>query len=106
MKKADLHLHTNFSDGSFTPQELVVRAHQAGLACIAVTDHDCVDAVVPAIRAAGDSLEVIAGVELTAEQETKEFHILGYFIDITCQELNEELHRDSCPSQKPRIRYY
>ena len=43
MKFADLHLHTMFSDGTFTPEELVLRAQNVGLACIALTDHDSVE---------------------------------------------------------------
>jgi predicted metal-dependent phosphoesterase TrpH len=43
MKFADLHLHTQFSDGTFTPEELVLHAQKQGLACIALTDHDTVE---------------------------------------------------------------
>ena len=64
MKFADLHLHTNFSDGTFTPRELVEAAKKADLACIGLTDHDCLAGVKPVMDAAGESLEVIPGVEL------------------------------------------
>ena len=43
MKFADLHLHTQFSDGTFTPEELAGRAQNCGLVCIALTDHDTVE---------------------------------------------------------------
>ena len=46
MKYADLHVHTNFSDGTFTPEEVVRYAKQKELACIAICDHDCVGGVV------------------------------------------------------------
>jgi predicted metal-dependent phosphoesterase TrpH len=78
--RADLHTHTTFSDGTHTPAELVERARKAGLAAVAVTDHDTTAGVEPARRAAS-GLEVIAGVEITAEFREAELHLLGYFID-------------------------
>jgi predicted metal-dependent phosphoesterase TrpH len=82
MKFADLHLHTQFSDGTFTPEELVLRAQNAGLACIALTDHDTVEGCARAAAACADvKMEFISGAELTAEHEDTEVHILGYFLD-------------------------
>lgn len=81
MKYADLHVHTNFSDGTFTPEEVVRRANAKGLSCIAICDHDCVDGIPPAIECAGATpLEIIPGVELTVIKNSKEIHVLGYFI--------------------------
>ena len=83
MKFADLHLHTLFSDGTFTPEELVLRAQKAGLACIALTDHDSVEGCERAATAcAAVQMDFIAGSELTAEHKDTEVHILGYFLDI------------------------
>jgi hypothetical protein len=81
----DLHVHTNYSDGAFTPEEAVRFAHGAGLAAISITDHDTVDAI-PAALAEGAILgvEVIPGIELSAELQdvhTTEMHILGYYIN-------------------------
>jgi len=82
MKFADLHLHTQFSDGTFTPEELVFRAQKAGLACIALTDHDSVEGCERAAAAcAAVQMEFISGAELTAEHEDTEVHVLGYFLD-------------------------
>ena len=82
MKYADLHLHTLFSDGTYTPEELVSGSLKAGLAAIAVVDHDTVDAVSPSIKAAeGRGLEVLPGIELSAAFNGQEVHILGYLID-------------------------
>jgi predicted metal-dependent phosphoesterase TrpH len=82
MKFADLHLHTQFSDGTFTPEELVLRAQNAGLACIALTDHDSVEGCERAAAAcAAVKMEFISGSELTAEHEDTEVHVLGYFLD-------------------------
>ena len=82
MKFADLHLHTQFSDGTFTPEELVQRAQKAGLACIALTDHDTVEGCERAAAACANvKMEFISGAELTAEHEDTEVHVLGYFLD-------------------------
>ncbi|MBI3314440.1 MAG: PHP domain-containing protein [Candidatus Omnitrophica bacterium] len=78
----DLHIHTYYSDGTSSPEEVVADALNAGLACIAVTDHDITQGVAPAVAAAKPSgLEVIPGIELSSEIEGKDVHILGYFID-------------------------
>ena len=82
MKFADLHLHTQFSDGTFTPEELVLHAQQHGLACIALTDHDSVEGCERAAAACATvKMEFIPGAELTAEHADTEVHILGYFLD-------------------------
>ncbi|MBU4149592.1 MAG: PHP domain-containing protein [Candidatus Omnitrophica bacterium] len=81
-KTADLHVHTHLSDGTFTPEKVVEYAKASGLSAIAITDHDCCCAITPAILAAKDlDVEIIPGVELTAEVDDTEIHILGYFID-------------------------
>lgn len=82
MKFADLHLHTQFSDGTFTPEELVLHAQKNGLSCIALTDHDTVEGCARAAAAcAAVQMGFIPGSELTAEHEDTEVHILGYFLD-------------------------
>jgi predicted metal-dependent phosphoesterase TrpH len=78
---ADLHLHTRHSDGTFTPAEVVRHAGEAGLSCIALTDHDTVAGVAEmaeCCRAAG--MEFIPGIELTAHLGEREVHVLGYFV--------------------------
>jgi len=81
MKSADLHIHTTCSDGILAPADLVRAAAQAGLAAIAITDHDTFDGVAPAQAAAG--LEIIPGVELTCQVRKNEVHLLGYFFTDT-----------------------
>jgi predicted metal-dependent phosphoesterase TrpH len=76
----DLHAHTSCSDGRLTPEELVDLAKKAGLAALAITDHDTVDGIAPAIRYA-DGLEVVSGVELSASEGQSDIHVLGYFLD-------------------------
>jgi len=80
--RADLHLHSYYSDGTLTPTGIVERALARGLTAIALTDHDSVDGLEEArARAEGTGLEVIAGVELSAHDGGVEVHMLGYFVD-------------------------
>jgi len=76
----DLHVHTNFSDGVLTPEEAVRRAENRGLKGLAITDHDTVGGVEPALKRAR-RLELVPGVELSTETEDEEIHILGYYVD-------------------------
>ena len=79
---ADLHLHTLFSDGTFTPEELAARGKELNLVAMALTDHDTVEGCERMGRACADlGVEFIVGTELTAEFAEKEVHLLGYFID-------------------------
>jgi len=79
---ADLHVHTNYSDSTFSPEEVIQAAMNKDIDSIAVTDHDCVGGIPFCIEYGRDKdIEVIPGVEVTAEKETCEIHILGLFID-------------------------
>ena len=101
---ADLHLHTNFSDGTYTPEELVAQASRHGLAAIALTDHDTVEGCARARQACDTAgIEFLTGTELTAEQEGNELHILGYEVDTTNRRLLEEIARFQSVRQE-RIR--
>jgi predicted metal-dependent phosphoesterase TrpH len=91
---ADLHLHTLFSDGTFSPEELARRGEQAGLVAMALTDHDTVEGcarMAAACQALG--IEFITGTELTAEFEGHEVHLLGYFVDTRQQKLLDEIKK-------------
>jgi len=92
MNFADLHLHTICSDGTLNPDELVRQACEAGLSAIAVTDHDTVSGFARA-REAGQKagVEVLPGVELTAELDKVEIHVLGYLFDCNYQPLLDKL---------------
>ncbi len=81
-KFADLHVHTSASDGIYSPEEVLRRAKEAGLAAVGISDHDSVEG----IRAALDvdekyGVEVVPGIELSSERGENEVHILGYFFD-------------------------
>ncbi|HUI09929.1 MAG TPA: PHP domain-containing protein [Bacteroidota bacterium] len=90
--KADLHLHTTYSDGALSPSELVDRARQAGLTAISITDHDHTGALGEALAlGARAGIEVIPGVELSTMVGESDVHILGYFIDPGDARLQEYL---------------
>lgn len=92
MKFADLHLHTVFSDGTYTPEELIREAFSLGLSAVAVVDHDTVLGIEQVCQAGLLSgIEVLPGVELTAEYKNREIHILGYLIDYKSKSLIEKL---------------
>jgi predicted metal-dependent phosphoesterase TrpH len=89
---ADLHLHTNFSDGTYTPEELAGHAHRCGLKAIALTDHDTMEGCArTAAACAGLGVEFIPGTELTCEHEGHELHLLGYYLDSENPRLAAEL---------------
>jgi predicted metal-dependent phosphoesterase TrpH len=89
---ADLHIHTNFSDSTASPEEVVTEAHARGLSCIAVTDHDTVDGLPHVFAAAKPlDLEVIPGVELSSEYQGKDIHMLGYCFDLNDSPLVRQL---------------
>lgn len=89
---ADLHLHTRFSDGTNTPEELVAEACRHELAALALTDHDTVEGCAPtSVACAAAGIELLSGVELTAEHEDQELHLLGYGMDISNAKLLAEL---------------
>jgi predicted metal-dependent phosphoesterase TrpH len=89
---ADLHVHSNFSDGLLSPEEIVRKARDAGLTVISITDHDIVEGIEPAI-AEGEKagVKVIPGIEFTTDLPDTEIHILGYYIDYKAQWLKELL---------------
>jgi hypothetical protein len=81
LKRIDLHTHTTASDGTLSPTELVRLARGAGLAAVAVTDHDTVDGLGEALEAGRAlGLEVVPGIEISAEFQPGTMHMLGYFI--------------------------
>ena len=89
---ADLHIHTYYSDGTSSPDEVVAQALSAGLGCIAVTDHDVLDGIRPTQSAAAASgLEIVPGIELSSELDGRDIHLLGYFIDCGPGPLAERL---------------
>ncbi len=95
MSLVDLHLHSTASDGRLSPEALVGKAAELGLEVIALTDHDTVDGINAALKAAADfpQLTLIPGVEISTDLPGGEAHVLGYFIDYTNRELEAALER-------------
>ena len=90
----DLHVHSNKSDGSFSPAQVVELACQKGLTAFALTDHDTTDGLDEAKRA-GQSLgiEVISGIEFSTEYHGKDIHIVGLFIEEKSPVFQEHLQK-------------
>jgi predicted metal-dependent phosphoesterase TrpH len=83
MTFVDLHTHSNASDGTLPPRDLVRLAKERGLAALALTDHDTIDGLPQAVAAGVEwGIEIIPGVEISAKHTTQSsMHILGYFLD-------------------------
>ena len=78
----DLHLHTRASDGALEPAELVGRLWRAGIRTFSVTDHDTVAGLAAAAAAAAQyGMDCVPGIEITAIDDGRDVHVLGYFID-------------------------
>ncbi len=102
MKAVDLHVHSTFSDGTLSPEELVQKAAQLGLAAMALTDHDTVDGIDQAVMAASETnVELIPGIELSTFYDKKEIHIVGLYIDYTDKLFKKELENlKSCRERR------
>lgn len=106
-RRADLHIHTTASDGSYTPSQAVALARQAKLAAIAITDHDTLAGLAEARRTAAEmptpTVDVIPGVEITTTFQGRELHLLGYFVRDDDVGLNTLLER-TCALRRVRFR--
>lgn len=92
---SDLHTHTNFSDGSFSPEELVAEAKKVGLKYLSVTDHDTVEGVKFLYENGlypDKGIKFIPGIEFSANHTTCDVHILGYNVDIYDGALSEMIN--------------
>jgi predicted metal-dependent phosphoesterase TrpH len=90
----DLHLHTTASDGTCSPEELMLRASAAGIHTLAITDHDTMAAVPKAAQLAGErGMTLVPGVEITAVENGRDVHVLGYFLRAGTPELTALIGR-------------
>lgn len=90
--KIDLHMHTTYSDGAFSPTELVLKAKSTGLDVISITDHDSINGIKEAMAVGKEvGVEIIPGLEISTDLDEKEIHLLAYFIDIDNEELQKYL---------------
>jgi len=106
----DLHIHSNASDGTLSPAEIIRTAKHLNLAAIAITDHDSVEGCRHALELGlPDALKFMTGVEISSSPPpafgSGSLHILGYSIDIDNPDLNSELHklRSARESRNPKI---
>lgn len=97
MTSVDLHLHTTASDGRCAPDELVRRAHMAGIRVISVTDHDTRAGEAAARVAAAElQMELISGIEITAVFHGRDVHVLGYGLPPDVSEIDTILAAQRC----------
>lgn len=93
-KRADLHMHSSCSDGTQTPEEVVIASKDVGMSCIAISDHDTIDAIKPAIACGKEhGVEVIPAIELSTEIDKKDVHMLGYLFDYENAEFLEVINK-------------
>ena len=94
MKLIDLHVHSDCSDGTFTPEELVSLAKGQGLSCFALTDHDTVKGFSAALAAGKrEGIEVLPGIEFSTEYHGKDIHIVGIEFDYESPYFLSEIRR-------------
>lgn len=80
----DLHLHSTASDGTYSPEQIIERAHELGFTTISLTDHDTIAGIKQAIiKGKQLGVEVIPGLELNTDYNGQEIHVLGYYFDLT-----------------------
>jgi predicted metal-dependent phosphoesterase TrpH len=106
MSRLDLHLHTTFSDGSFSPDEVLAMADKVHVRALAITDHDTVDGIPEALEAGQRlGIEVIPGIEISSRWRESEMHILGYFLDWQDPAFHRHLarFRETRHQRNPRI---
>lgn len=91
--RADLHVHSNRSDGVLSPTALVELAVSRGVRIMALTDHDSVEGIPEALEAASryPDFTLIPGAEMSTDIPSGEVHVLGYFLDPNDSRLQEEL---------------
>lgn len=90
---ADLHIHSTFSDGQMSPEQIIRKARKLNLMAISITDHDTISGIYPAIHLAKNlnSIEIIPGIEISTDYKRQEVHILGYYIDYNSKYLKSVL---------------
>ena len=98
MNRIDLHTHSNKSDGTLSPSELVQEAYASGLYAVALTDHDTADGLSEAIESwksleKKHPFEFIPGIELAVSYMERELHIVGLYLDIESKGFKEALTR-------------
>ena len=109
MKTCDLHTHSVYSDGTYTPGQIIDAAVELGLSAVALCDHNTVDGVPDFLRAAeGRDIEAVAGVEFSVDYEHTEVHLLALYIPEpaleTISSVTDEMNRRKAESNLALIR--
>jgi len=90
--RIDLHIHSTYSDGLLSPQKIVYLASRRHVRAISITDHDNISGIKPAIEYGKKiGIEVIPGVELSAQEGNNDIHFLGYFLQESVSQLQDYL---------------
>ena len=105
MKYADLHIHSNYSDGIKSPEEIIDSAIKDNIKYISITDHDSIAAQY-ITKNNYEGINIIPGIELSSEYREMELHILGYFMDIDNKELQEVVNELNTQRGENRIYPY
>lgn len=92
MKYADLHIHSCYSDGTMTPEEIINSAQEKGVKFISITDHDTI-ASQYVTKNKWKDINIIPGIELSTEFQELEIHMLGYNLDIENEKLKEVVNK-------------
>lgn len=104
MGKADLHTHTNASDGDCSAEFLLKRAKKKGLRTLAITDHDTIRGYLKAVDIADEvGIQLIPGVEISCQWNSREVHILAYNFDVNDEGIVTLMRRQSM-ARKSRMR--
>ncbi len=92
-KLIDLHMHTNVSDGAFSPKEVIDEAKKNGVSLISITDHDIIDEYTDELfdYAKSKGIEIIPGIEISTKSHGVGIHVLGYNFNVHSKELKEDL---------------
>lgn len=90
-KLIDLHTHSNYSDGEYSPQDLINLAIKNNIGTIALTDHDTIDGIKTVDKEKYPEIKIINGIELTAKVDKGRMHILGYNIDLNNSILKQKM---------------
>ncbi len=101
----DLHIHSLFSDGTYSPSEIVQMAKHRGISAVSITDHDTLSGTDEAIKAGKElNVEVISGIELSVNHNGTYLHILGYFMDHKNHELKEKIIKLQCARKERNLK--
>ena len=91
-KLIDMHMHTYYSDGDLSPNELIEKAINNNIGTMAITDHNTIEGLRNFDNSYKDKIEIINGIELSAKSLKGTMHVLGYDIDIENKSLNDKMH--------------